>query len=689
MQSETGDAIRDVTLRARGLLMDEISGQLEGVYGLLPNGELRPAAQYPVLTETPEATDTRYRLEILLTEEGQAGLSSQDAREKLVKEAAFTWLNRFVAFKMMETRKLIRQTVTKGQDSNGFKMWLTEPGNEAHLSDYEQGDLPQDGLGEGPRQRAYRHFLLAQCAKLSKEIRVVFDPENLPSRFCPRPTALRELIAMLNAEELAEAWQPGNEETIGWVYQGFNEEEKKDVFFRLYKEKKKVRAKDIPAATQIFTPRWVVRFLVENTLGRMWADMHPDSRLAANLEYLVPLNDERGRMNDEIKSVRDIRLLDPACGTMHFGLVAFELFVEMYKEEMTHVGEPGWPEKTPVECEDDISAAVIARNIHGIDIDLRAVQLSALTLFLKAKTINPQAHLKESRLACADIHMLDGDRLGQFLFQMGLDKRPIYGRVLRTLQERLKDAEQLGSLLRLEEEIRVLIEQEQERYEREGRRPDLFGWSKEQFETEAGRQEFWEILEVQIGQALDAFARERAAEGVDQGFFAAETTKGLRLLEIMGQRYDVVVTNPPYMTNRNMNVVLNQYLQKNFPLAKSDLYAAFIQRCTEWLANNGRLGMITQQSFMFISSYRKLRAFLRERIAIEVMPHVGPHAFEEVTGEKVNTTLLVLRREGDEKTRDASVGTYFRLVKEPDGEAKHRRMKDEIRRMKEKDEREG
>ena len=161
-------------------------------------------------------------------------------------------------------------------------------------------------------------------------------------------------------------------------------------------------------------------------------------------------------------------------------------------------------------------AAIVAHNLHGIDIDLRAVQLSALTLYLKAKTLNPKATLRESRLACADIHMLDGNRLQEFLTQAGLQERPIYGRILTALQNRLKDAEQLGSLLRLDEEIRALVEQERQRYERQGRQLDFPGWSQEQFETEAGRREFWEILEIQIGQALDAFARERAVAGQDQ-----------------------------------------------------------------------------------------------------------------------------------------------------------------------------
>ena len=677
MKAYTGDAIRNVTLEARKLLMEEISEELEGIYGLLPDGRFRPIDQYPVLADNREAADTRRRLEILLAEERHAGLQPKEAREKLVKEAAFTWLNRFVAFKMMEARKLLRETITRGQDSNGFKMWLTESGNEAHLADYEQGDLPQDGLGEGPRQRAYRRFLLAQCAKLSREVRVLFDPDSLASRLCPRPKALRRLIDMLNAEKLLEAWQPGNEETIGWVYQTFTEP---DLEIFQGQGSPKVPRHLVAAKTQKFTPRWIVRFLVENTLGRMWFDMHPDSQLASHLEYLVPLENQREM---EIKSVRDIKLLDPACGTMHFGLVAFDLFVEMYREEMAHAGEPGWPEKPPVEREDDIPATIIARNIHGIDIDLRAVQLSALTLYLKAKTLNPKAKLSESRLAYANVHMSDGDRLQQFLQQTGIE-RPIYRRILAALQARLKDSEQLGSLLRLEQEISELVEQERKRYEKEGM-PLFPGWTKEQFETQAGRREFWEMLELQIGQALDEFARQQAAAsglsasegqaGNDHSFFTGETTKGLRLLEVMAERYDIVATNPPYLDSGDMNADLKQFIDSDYKYGKRNLYAAFSQRCLEFLLPHGTLGIITGQTFMFISSFEKLRYNLTTQGIIELLAQFDYGLFP---GVRVDTVALILRKEEDEKTRNDSVGTYFRLVKEPDSDAKQRRFEEAL-----------
>ena len=679
MDSRTVTELRSFTLKARELLTREVSEQLEGIYGLLPSGVFNLAEDYPVLQEIPEASATREQIETLLAEEEAAGLKPKAAREKLIKEAAFTWLNRLVAFKMMEGRKLLRQAITKEADSNGFKMWLTEVGNESNLADYEAGDLPQDGLGEGPRQRAYRRFLLAQCERLAREVRVLFDPDNLASRFFPRPQVLSSFIELLNADILEDAWKPGHEETIGWVYQYFVEEEKAAVFFRLYKEKKKVRREEIPAATQIFTPNWMVRCLVQNTLGRLWIQMHPDSNLGQKLDYLIPLQDSVP--NVFLKPACEILILDPACGTMHFGLVAFDLLVEMYREEIERQGEPGWPEKASVQSGDEIPSSILENNLHGIDVDLRATQLSALALFLRARTVSPSCEIRNTRLACGDIHMLSGDRLKEFLDTIGLSERPIYGRILSALQSHLADAEQLGSLVRLDDQIHLLVADERRKYQRDGHQEDFIGWSDSQFETEAGEREFWEMLEIQIEQALSEFGRQQAREGNVLSFFSNEATKGLRLLEVMQKRYDIVVTNPPYMTSRNMNHALKSYLQKHYPLAKSDLYAAFIQRCSEWLSDGGRLGILSQQSFMFISSYKKLRQFLRNLGVVETLPHVGPKAFEAVTGEKVNATLLVFRREAEECKRDDGVGTYFRLVKEPDGDAKRRRFETALRNL--------
>ena len=670
MNPTTISAVRDFTLKERELMLTEVEEQLEGIYGLLPDGHFEPAEKYPALNSLEEAKETRRRLERYFTDQEATGVSSKKAREKLVKEISFTRLNRMVALKMMETRGLIRQAVTKGVDSNGFKRWVVQEGNEAEYEKYEAGDMPQNAIGEGPRQEAYRHYILWHCAILSEEIKVLFDPKNLASRIFPRPKALNQLIEMMNVSNLEEAWAPGGEETIGWVYQFFNENEKKEVFDRLYKKKQKIKKEDIPAATELFTPNWIVKWLVQNSLGRHWMQMHPDSRLADELDYLVPLTGEIPPV--PLKKVSEIKMLDPACGTMHFGLIAFELYYEMYREELKKAGTPGWPETASISDEKEIPAAIIANNLYGIDIDLRAVQLSAMALYIKAKSIEKDIQITETHLGCADVIRFDKERLKQFLKELGF-KDSIYARLLTSAWNELENLAVAGSLLRFESKLESLIKEERKRFDKDKQMP-IPGFTQEQFETEAGKSEFWEVIGAQIYQALDHFAKTQAQKGSDQGLFVGETQKGFQVLDILTRRYDIVATNPPYLSRRNMNSTLVKFLQKQYSQSKGDLYTAFIERCAEMLDKHGRLAMITQQSFMFISAYEKMRISLLENHAIETMCHVGPRAFEAISGEKVNTTLFAIRKEPDADKRKNSIGTYFRLVHEPDAESKQKRF---------------
>lgn len=656
-------AIHDLALKARTLLMTEAQEHLEGVYGLYEDGRIEPPHKLPQVQADPEKEETYGRLVQFLDDEAQAGLSRPEAVEKLIKEVAFTHLNRLVAFKMMEARDLIRGTLDKGPDSNAFKFYLADPDHADDLVLYEQGDVDV----------AYRHFLLWQSGQIAQEIRVLFDPHTLVSRLFPRSRALEDLLDLLNDPALAEVWLA--DETVGWVYQYFNEPELQAAFEKVSSGSGKFEARDIPSATQLFTPHWIVRFLVQNTLGRLWVELHPDTRLRETdlLDYLVPregeseIEDRQSKIetSEPLRRVKDITLLDPACGGMHFGLVAFDLFAAMYEEELERAGEPGWPEAPSIEDAADVPTAILKHNLFGIDLDLRAVQLSALALYLKAKSYDPEATITASNLACADVTPLNGERLGTFVREARF-KRPIYERLMRALWEKLQDAQQLGSLLRLEKELKVLIEEERARY----RETPLFAGLDGEFEAEAAEEEFWDIISQQIIQGLNQFAREQAGKGVDQTFFAGEASKGLRLLDVMLRRYDVVVTNPPYLSRRNMNEQLKRLVSDAYPEGKGDLYAALIQRCLEFAEDRGYVGMLTMHSFMFISSYEDLRKDIRSRAAVETLAHCGPALFKVGNPGTLQTTAFALREEPDAQARANTVGTYFRLVHESNSDQK-------------------
>lgn len=653
------------TLNARAALEREADEQLQGIYGWLPDGTFAEARRYPAITQLNEARETRARVERFVEDERAAGFDAKTARRKLVRETAFTWLNRLVAFRLMEERRLIRPTIFKLDKSNGFIFWLTEEVNKDAYVLHQQGSLPLNPMGEGPSDVAYRRFLLWQCGELARDVSILFDPGTLASLLCPRPPILKQLVDDMNAEDLVEAWKAGNEEVLGWTYEGFIEEENKDVFEKFSKGKK-VLPEEIGAATQRFTPRWIVRFLVENSLGRVWLEMHPNSRMAGMLTYFVPVEKKSTR---QVKRVRDIDFLDPSCGSMHFGLVAFDLFVEMYREELERAGQSGWPEKASVEKMEDIPAAIVRHNLFGIDLDLRAVQISVLTIFIKARTLQPGCAVTDLNFACANMEQISGGRLDSIVSQAKF-KHPIYESVLRGLVSRMKNSDQLGSLLRPEKVLQELIAAE--RRKAEENLLLLPGLMPDQFKTPAGLEEFFSNLSEQILQELDGMVQASRAAGQDPGHLVAEASKGLRFLRLVSRHYDVVATNPPYMSRRNMSAIIATHLDDQFNEGKGDLYAAFIIRCTELADTLGKVAMVTQQSFMFISSYEDLRAKLRASFAIEGMAHLGPRAFPNITGEKVNTTAFVFEQRPTKGECDAQEGVYFRLVREPDADSKRR-----------------
>lgn len=655
--------LHDLSLTARKTLTTDVQDLLEGVYGLSEKGAFTPAEKIPAIREDPEVAETRWLLEQLVADETASGMSAPEAYRRLVKEVSFTWTNRLVALRMMEVRGLIRKSLEGQADSNGFLRWSVAAEQKAIKQD--MGDLSLNSRGETGRDRAYRLFLLSLCRDIAGEIAVLFDPENLSSRLFPRPPALKTLIGLLTNPELDGSWQA--EETIGWVYQYFNEEEKAAVFDRLYKQKKKIQAEDIPAATQLFTPRWIVKYLVQNTLGRQWVQMHPDTKLVEYLDYLVPLQGEVPPV--PMKLIRELTLLDPACGTMHFGLVAFDLFTRMYEEELEKAGTAGWPVSPSVTKKEDIPAAIIENNIWGADIDLRAIQLSALTLYLKAKAYNPKTKISKHHLAHAGVQPISGEHLEKFVQESNLS--PLYARILRQLLEELKLAPQLGSLLKIEESITRLVQEEKDTFEVKGRQMDLSGKPLEGFDKAAFDEVFWERLGDDIAKKLQEYATAHGSQ--TESFFAGEAEKGLRLLEVLRRKYDVVVANPPYSGHKNINEIIREKLKSLYPERAGDLFSVFISRCLSFCHFQGRCGMITIHSFMFTTSYEILRDEILKLSAIETGCHLGTKTEFDVANKTAQGFVaFTIRKENIEKNLLKSVSTWIRVTNEDGVDKKYK-----------------
>lgn len=656
LTEETRSAIYNFALQGRELLTQEAQDILEGVFGLHADGRLEKPENLPTLKDS-ETRETYQQLISHIDDEVSAGIGREEAVTKLIKEIAYTHLNRLVAFKMMEERKLIREAVRRGTDSNGFKFYIADHPEDEAL--YNQGKI----------DTAYRHFLLWQSSQVANEIAVLFDPDNLVSQLFPRQHVLEKFLSMLNAETLNPAWQV--EETIGWIYQYFNEPELQAAFAAVRTSGQKFEAKDIPAATQLFTLDWVVRYLVENTLGQLWMQMHPDSNLALQMKYFIDLPDTKS--DKTIRPVSEITLLDPACGSMHFGIVAFDLFAAMYKEELENAGKEGWLSTPSITSEDDIPAAIIENNLFGIDIDLRAVQLSALALYLRAKRMNKNAHITDHNLACADVAPFSSTDLGRFIIEMQFSN-PIFEKMLRQIREQLENIDQLGSLLRIERDIHKLVEMERQKRMRvhqgklfkEPSTPSLFP----ELGDDSSEIEYWEYLEIQLIQALDFFRRNAGDNGGSVKFFTQEVSKGFRFMDMTLRQYDIVVTNPPYLSRRKMNKTLANLLSDQYPEGKGDLYAAFIMRALELIKEDGWVGMLTMHSFMFISSYESLRAYITNQAAIRTLAHYGPGLFATGNPGTLQTAAFVLQKEPDTQLRENSKGIYFRLVHEPDAESK-------------------
>ncbi len=597
--ARTRALLKSSILELRALLEEDARRQLAAL-GIAEGG----------LGEAPgalSAEDARVR-RVALTVIGrrrEAGESLAEAVADYVTETAFTFLDRAVALRCLEERGLLLvdgqpETVVKRDPVRGSSslVWRVRS---------EQASRP-------PREVAREAFRRA-CAAVSERIRVLFDPDDEHAALFPLLASWERVVAVLNAPDVpAEAY--AEDEVLGWVYQYWNSAAKDAVYAKLGNGGKIETPEELSAASCLYTERYIVDYLVQNTLGATWVEMHPESALPATWPYYVRPPAGNPPVTREPRPVREITLLDPACGSGHFLVRAFELFAQLYAEEGT---------EDPAE----VPALILEHNLHGIDIDRRAVQIAALALYLKGCTAaGPDFRPRKVNLVAADI-VLPPDAPADFIAKF---EDPDLADIARSLWVGLQGIREFGSLLHPERTVNDAFRRLRAR-DRDGL------WAKDEAAWATRRTQL-------ITELRRAVRRETGETDLGRHLFGAEAARGLDLLQVLVRRYDVVVANPPYAGAGNLNPRIKGLVEREYAAGKNDLYAAFVLRCLEFLrANSGRVGMVTRSAWLFMKNFSELRAELLKASTIERVALLGPAAFEEITGEVVTVVAFTVRAE--------------------------------------------
>jgi hypothetical protein len=648
--------IRRVVNEARRLLEEEIAARLR-YYGIRADGSGVDPARLTHLSHADR--EVRRRLDQAIAKEQVGGLTRKQAVARYIRHVGFTYLNRFAALRAMEMRGLIKETVVPRPQYGGRSL--------------RERDIAQANPNLSAAE-VLRASLEEAFREVGREIALLFDADDEYSLVFPETRTCRRLIRLLSEEIPEEDWH--EDEIIGWIYQYYNEEARKE----FKKSRRKPTADDIPVINQFYTPHWVVRVLTDNTLGRLWLEMRgrcprlvdengqrrlddprigvPDPKtdpetFAAWLRdpqsavqdpksevqdlvdtfcsYLVPLKNEPPPR--EKKRAREIKVLDPAVGSGHFLIYAFDVLYRIYRED-----EPDTPPE-------EIPALILEHNLFGIDIDLRAVQLAALSLYLKAKSYNPRMKVRRMNLVVADARIADGRQRAEFLRRFATDKA--LQRLFARLFEDLNNTNELGSLLKVREPFEALLAQRQAQAEPPPGQ-QAFGGMKGQLDfgdammPAPPQRTIEDMLEE-----LRRFERE-AMEARDMGtlLFATEAEKSVGLLALLSQKYDVVLMNPPY---GDMSVQAKRYLSSAYPDTKGDVYAAFMEQGIELTQLAGYVGALTYRSFMYLPTFSKMReGILCNQAALRIVADLYYGVLDEAAVEAAATVLQISPVSGED-----------------------------------------
>jgi hypothetical protein len=664
----------------------------------------------------------RARLEDWLAEQvrahqnaGKSGKSGKkDKRDEAsflhdaIKEAAYTLLNRVVLLRLMEEADLVGPPVVNGGwDSKGYKEFTEWA--PALLDDETQG---------------YQTLLNLVFDELAHDLPGLYGKVGLSELIPVPPATLRELIEQLDQPELDSCWS--DDTTFGWVYQYWNDPEREELDAKL-NARGKIEPHEVASKTQLFTERYMVEWLLQNSLGPIWLDIcdrqgwtpevvehgvldvleerrkdwrekresgevelddlmpiHsdledrwkyylPKTKKNEDGEDIPPLTRGGGRealggeapageapQNETLTTLRDIKLVDPACGSGHFLVIAFDLLFALYQEEARHVGET-WTDA-------QITAWIIEHNLHGIDIDRRAIQIAAAALYLKARIQTPDYRPHTLNLVAPDLSLanLPDDDPALVELREAVERDiGIPGELVDTILASLQQAYHLGSLLKLDDEIDAALNDFEA-----ATQTDLFTNTQGQpspdpvevprsggggaTTTNHPTSGIDETSDARIAllDALERFlAHHTNADDLGMRLHGEQLASGIRFVRINQEaRYDLVVANPPYLGSGNMRE--RTYIKEHYPRGKADLYAAFLERGLQLAKEGGLSAMVTMRNWMFIKTYKDLRKHLIHNFDLRALGDLGSGAFEEIGGHVVSSNLSIIGRaeSADEKS---------------------------------------
>lgn len=569
-------AIKNFAVEARVMLLEAVK-QRAFEYEVTEGGKNDPA-QEAVNGATLTAEERNQRAQLIAKVKANGFTQTME-------EAAYTWFNRFIALRFMEVNNYLpSHTRIFSDESGAFKPEVLADAASLSIDGLDR-DKVLDMLDKQERERLYKYIIITQCNALNEGLPEMFEQIGGWTELLFPKNLLRDesVIAKMVTEIPEEDWKD-QVQIIGWLYQYYNTEPKDKVFADM-KKNIKISAEAIPAATQLFTPDWIVRYMVENSLGRLWAEGH-GKPAGAEWKYYLEEAEQGNAVKAELEKIRaeyrnirpeEIKVIDPCMGSGHILVYAFDVLMQIYTDQ-------GWSEREAAE-------SILRCNLYGLDIDRRAYQLAYFAVMMKARQYNRRILRAENQ-----------PNLANFADTVGADISLLTGDI-RRLAEQFADADTYGSLM-------------------EAHMPSGL--------SEAG--ELSPTLGISARQ-LEMMAKAAA---------------------ILSQKYDAVITNPPYMGGSGMNTKLSAFVKARYADYKSDLFSAFVYRCTQLCKPDGYLGFLTPYVWMFIQSYEKMRRYIYSCKTIETLIQFEYSAFEEAT---VPICTFALKNKKVDKK-----GVYLRLT---------------------------